>query len=164
MSTTGASVARDPEFTLTAPRGTYTVSKSATFGQKITKGATLGTFTFSNDGIHRVITSGGTTVADFTTMTTADMTITGSARAGRVLNGGTLRITNNTTAAYCDFSPSNITWPSSGTQCTCGTSGSWTGTCSDGKTGTVDITGCGTGKLTIDGSSADVTFDHCSLI
>jgi hypothetical protein len=160
LASAGDTIARDPEFSISGLRGgTFAVSKTAVFGQKLTLGSSPGTFTFSNDGIHRVLKDGtGSTLLDFTNETTAPIGISGAARNGRVVNGGTLRVTNNTTGESCDFSPSNVTW---GANCNCAISGSWSGSCSSGKTGTVTVTGCGTGTLTDGTTSTPVTFDRC---
>lgn len=151
---------RNPSFTMTGIRGgTLTVSKTGTNGQRLTKTAT-GVYSFENDGIRRVIAANGATLYDYTTTTVSGspLTITGSARASRVVDGGTLRVTNNLTSVYCDYSPEDVTWSSG---CNCPSSGTWTGTCSDSKTTELEITGCGTGTLTINGVEESLTFDRC---
>lgn len=159
MTTSGHYVRRVPSFTMTGPRGgTLTVSKTGTNGQQITRGTSATSLTFSNDGIRRVIQKSGTTLYDFTTETTSSITITGANRSGRVLNGGTLKVTNNSTSGTCSMSPTNVTWASS---CNCPTSGTWDGTCSDGTTSKLEYSGCGTGTLTIGSDSNSVTFDRC---
>ncbi|HUP58234.1 MAG TPA: hypothetical protein VM598_12325, partial [Bdellovibrionota bacterium] len=112
MSAQNHTVARAPNFTITGRRGgTFTASTVGTNGQMLTKGAAAGEFSFTNDGIRRkLVDSFGGTVADFTTQTTAAMAITGTSRAGRLLDGGTLRVTNNLTTVTCDFTPVNVTW------------------------------------------------------
>jgi hypothetical protein len=159
MTTASHSITRVPAFSVTGRRGaTLTVSKTGTIGQKITKGAGA-TFTFTNDGIRRVFTSAaGATLFDFTTATTADITVTGTSRANRTMDGGTLRVTNNLTNGTCDYSPTDVTWTAA---CNCATSGSWSGTCSDGKTTNLAITGCGTATLTVGSESESITFDRC---
>jgi hypothetical protein len=163
MASAGDTVTRAPAFTLTGRRGaTLTVSKTASFGQKLTWASGAGAskvFNFTNDGIRRVFTGpGGNTLFDFTTETTSAITITGTTRAGRTVNGGTLRVTNNVSGVTCDYSPSNLTGAST---CTCATSGSWSGTCSDGKTTTLTLTGCGTATFAIGSDSTSVSFDRC---
>jgi hypothetical protein len=156
VDATNETVTRVPAFTITGRRGaTLTVSKSGSVGQTITK--TAGGYSFANDGIRRVF-DGALTSFDFTTTTTTALTFTGGTRATRVLTGGTLRVTNNSANTYCDFTPSSVTWTST---CSCATSGSWGGTCSDGKTSTLTITGCGTGTLTVGSDSSSVTLDRC---
>lgn len=160
MALSGHSVTRVPAFTVTGRRGaTLTVSKTGTVGQKITRGSTAGSFTFSNDGIRRVFTtSSGATLIDFTTLTTSDITVTGATRATRTLSGGSLRVTNNLTSVSCDYVPTDVKWTST---CNCPTSGSWAGTCSDGSSTSLSITGCGTASLTVGSASEDFTFDRC---
>jgi hypothetical protein len=158
MALAGHSVARAPNFTIAGRRGTFTASTVGTNGQVITKGAGS-SFSFTNDGVRRVLTDQfGGTVTDFTSETTAAMTISGASRANRVLDGGTLRVTNNLTTVSCDFTPTDVTWTAS---CNCATSGAWTATCTEGKSATVTITGCGTGNLEYGGDTAAVTFDRC---
>lgn len=159
MSATSNSVARSPSLTVTGKSGgTLTVSKTGTVGQKITKTGT-GTFSFSNDGIRRVIAdSNGTSIHDFTTTTTSDVTVTGASRSGRTLNGGAFHIVNNLKSTSCDITPSDVTWTSA---CNCATSGTWAGTCTGGKVFTISITGCGEATVTNGTESAAVTFDRC---
>lgn len=154
----GDRVDRTPSFTVTGRRdATLTVSKSGTIGQRITR-VTAGNFTFSNDGIRRVFTASGVDLFDFTTETTSDITVTGTSRADRVMTGGVLRVTNNNSSVTCDYTPSNVAWSST---CNCASSGSWTGSCSDGKTSSVLITGCGTATITVDDTSENLSFDRC---
>ncbi|MCM0605615.1 MAG: hypothetical protein KA715_05950 [Xanthomonadaceae bacterium] len=156
LASVGHAVARTPAFVITGRRGaTLTVSKAGTNGQVLTKGSGS-TFTFSNDGIRRAFS--GAATFDFTTQTTSSITVTGTSRSGRVMTGGNLRVTNNTTSVTCDFVPTNVTWVAT---CNCATSGSWAGTCSDGKTSSLSITGCGTATVTLGTSSTSVTFDRC---
>lgn len=161
MGSTGHSITRVPNFTVTGLRGaTLTVTKSATEGQRISKtGASA--YSFSNDGIQRVFTAGGRTLFDFTTRTTTNLGITGNSRNGRVLSGGTLRVINNLTDRYCDYSPTNVTWNSS---CSCAVSGSWSASCSDSTTSTLTINSCGNATFTMDGTSTAVEFDRCSSL
>jgi hypothetical protein len=155
----GHSITRVPNFTVTGRRGaTLEVTKTASAGQVITV-VNGTTFTFTNDGIRRVFTTGsGTSLFDFTTKTTSGITVTGVARAGRTLSGGTLRVTNNLTGVSCDYSPTNVSWTST---CNCPTSGSWSGSCSDGKTTSLNITGCGAASITVGSETDSVTFDRC---
>jgi hypothetical protein len=159
LASTGHSITRVPNFQVTGRReATLTVSKSGTVGQVITRGATANDLTFSNDGIRRVFSAAGEDLFDFTTLTTSNITITGAARNGRVLNGGNLRVTNNISNLSCNYVPTNVTWSSS---CNCASSGSWTGTCSDGKSSAVEITGCGSAIITMSDKSESLTFDRC---
>ena len=155
------SVSRAPNFTVTGLRGaTLTVTKAGAVGQNITRiAASPAMFSLTNDGIRRKFTtSTGVVPFDFTTQTTSAMTITGALRSGRVVNGGILRVTNNVTGTTCDYVPSAVTW---GSSCTCATSGSWSATCSDGKTSSVILTGCGTAKVTLGTLSGTMVFDRC---
>lgn len=160
-------VARTPSFTLTGRRGaTLTVSKTGAAGQVIKYVSGSGTtriFEFTNDGIKRKFTVGATTLLENTTATSAAITITGSDRSNRVMSGGSLRITNNLTGVTCDYSPQNVTWTSAN-PCNCPTQGSWTGSCSDGASATLSITGCGTASYSQGGSSTTLTFDRCTNI
>ncbi len=160
----GQNVKRTPNFTLTGRRGaTLTVSKTGTFGQKITYMSGSGTskvFELVNDGIRRKFTSSlGQTITDHTTTTQSAISMTGTSRSNRVLNGGVLRVTNNVSSNYCDFAPTNVTWSS--TACNCPISGSWTATCLGGMSATIEITGCGTARYTEGSDVNDVTFDRC---
>lgn len=169
VDSTGDSITRNPNFTVTGLYGgELTVSKTSSYGQKLTyNGGSSGsaTFTFENDGIRRAVTFASRTLYDSTTSTTGPLTLVGMTRAGRTLTssgGAAVRVLNNETNVSCDFVPSAVTWAST---CTCATSGSWTATCSDGKSATLNITGCGSGTYSIGGgTSSDVSFDRCSSI
>lgn len=154
-------VERNPNFTITGRRGgTFTVSKTSVFGQKITRtGAT--SFTFESDGINRAISIGGTPLFNFTTETQSPITITGANRSGRVVSGGPLRVTNNLSGVTCDFTAAGVTWVNT---CNCPTSGSWSGSCSDGKAVGLTLTGCGSAVFTLGDESESMTFDRCSTL
>jgi len=160
MTSAGHSITRVPDFTVTGRRGaTLSVSKSGSVGQRLTKSTSTGAFVFSNDGIRRVFTApNGSTLFDFTTQTTSDIAVSGASRAGRVLTGGGLRVTNNLTGVSCDLMPNTVTWQLG---CNCPKSGSWAGTCSDGKSFSVSLTGCGTADLTVGSDSTSIIFDRC---
>lgn len=163
-STAGTHITRVPNFTATGLRGaTLAVTKTGTIGQRITWDSVAApnrVFKLSNDGINRKFTAANATVLfNQTTTTTADVTVTGDARTSRVMNGGNLRVLNNLTSVTCDYVPTNVTW--AGTTCNCPTSGSWAGSCSDGKTTTLAITGCGTANYTEGTATQAVTFDRC---
>lgn len=167
LQAAGDTIQRQPAFTATGFRGaTLTVSQTGTVGQLLTwdSGAIdAKVFKFTNDGIRRVFTlPGGEVLFDFTNTVADDsaITVTGSDRAHRVLDGGVLHVVNNVKGVSCDLVPSSVTWDK--TTCNCAVSGSWAGNCSDGTTKTIDITGCGTGTVTV-GSEApvDMTFDRC---
>lgn len=158
MAVNSDSIIRVPNFTVTGLRGaTLTVSKTASEGQKISKTGPA-TYNFTNDGIKRKFVYNNNTLFDFTTLTTSSLGITGNSRNGRVLNGGTLRVINNESGRYCDYSPSNVTWNSN---CNCAVSGSWTATCSDSTTSSLTINSCGSATFSMDSTSTTVNFDRC---
>lgn len=165
MDSLNEQVERKPNFILTGRRGaTLAVSTPNPSGQilKLTGNAAGGAnrvFEFTNGGIKRKFTSGSNTLFDNTTSTNSAITITGSDRNNRVMSGGSLRVTNNLSSVTCDYVPTNVTW--AGTSCNCPTSGSWSGTCSDGKSTTLNITGCGTGSYTEGSDTVSVVFDRC---
>lgn len=171
MTTAGHNITRNPNFTITGRRGaTLTVSKSGTNGQKI-EFVSAGNFYLSNDGIRRVFTtSTGSTLFDFTT-TIADtsqgrVNISGTSRAGRILNGGQIVVTNNLSSEVCTYVPTNVTWPADGS-CNCATSGSWSGSCTkDSSTtnSTLTLSSCGRGTFDKDGETQTVSFDRCTSI
>ena len=161
LSGDGASAARSPNYTATGLRGaTLQVQKTGSVGQKIAR-VSQGNFTFSNDGIRRTFTAAnGSVLVDFSTETTADISVVGSSRSNRTLNGGTLRVTNHLTDVTCDMTPSNLKWASSA--CTCPNSGSWSGSCSDGKVFTLEMgSSCGEASLTLGDETQDISLDSC---
>lgn len=165
MGSTGDSVTREPALTVTGRRSaTLTISKSGTIGQKVTWVSGTGTskvFDFTNDGIRRVFALGSTTLFDFTTTTTAALTVTGPLRSSRVLSstgGAALRVTNNKDGSTCDYVPTAVTWSST---CNCPVSGSWTATCSNGKTSKLEHTSCGSATFTLGSDTTSVSFDRC---
>lgn len=151
-------VTRSPSFTVTGRRGaTLSVSKSGTIGQRVTK-TTTG-YSFTSDGIRRTFTSAtGTTILDFTTETTSAITITGSSRADRVLTGGTIKVLDHLKDNYCTFVPNEVTWE---TGCNCPISGSFSGTCSTGKSVELTFSGCGSGSFTLGSVTESVDLDRC---
>jgi hypothetical protein len=159
-TTNGHTISRDPDFQITGPRNAvFTVQKTGSLGQVLTRGAT--NFTFTNDGIQRTLTYNGKTLASYTTTTVSGIVVSGNSRIGRTANGGTLRVLNDLNNVSCDFTPSNLTWNST---CNCPVSGSWTTTCSDGKSGSLTINSCTSGTIVLDSSSDTVTFDRCELL
>ena len=163
MTAIGHHVSRSPNFTLSGRRGaTLAVSKTGSNGQRVEVVSGSGgsrVFAFSNDGINRKFTLPNSTVLfDFTTTTTSNISITGTSRSDRVMDGGALRVTNNLTSVTCDYVPTNVTWASG---CNCPTQGSWSGSCSDGKSTTLDITGCGTATYSEGSNTESLTFDRC---
>lgn len=155
-------VTRSPNFTISTRYGSVAASKTGTAGQTLSyvSGATsTKVFNLTSDGLRRVVTIDGVTKSDITTLTTSAITVTGSDRTNRIMNGGTFRLQNNLTTERCDLVPSAVTW--SGT-CTCATSGSWSGTCDTKGTFTLAITGCGTANLTVGTETKAVTLTRCS--
>lgn len=162
LSAASDTVTRDPNFQVATAVGTVVVAKTGTNGQMMSYVSGSGTtkvFSMTNDGVRRTITVNTVLMYDVTTATTTAVTVTGSDRTNRVLNGGTIRFQNNLTTEQCDISPSAVTW--SGT-CTCATSGTWTGTCQTKGAFTMAITGCGTANLTIGTETKAVTMNQCS--
>ncbi len=162
-STPGARITRVPNFTVSGRRSAVlTVSKTGTIGQRIelvTAAGANSVSRFSNDGINRKFTLASTTLFDQTTATSGDITITGTTRSNRIMSGGSLNVTNNVSAVVCNYVPTNVTW--AGTTCNCPVSGSWAGSCSNGKSVTLDITGCGTANYTEGSDTQAVSFDRC---
>lgn len=166
LASTSQYITRVPNFTLSGRRGaTLTVSKTGTIGQRLTWTSGSGSnkvFNFTNDGINRKFTAPSATVLyDQTTTVSGTITVTGTSRTSRVISGGgSLVVTNNLNANVCTYTPTNVTW--GGATCNCPTQGSWAGSCTDGKTTTLNITGCGTATYTEGTVSTDVTFDRCA--
>ncbi|MBI3181467.1 MAG: hypothetical protein HYZ28_04935 [Myxococcales bacterium] len=162
VETAGAAVTRTPDFTLTGPRGASYKVTAPGGGQTVTKAASG--YTYKVGGIQRVGTSsGGATLFDFTTKTLEDITITGTSRAERVLNGGKLEVTNSKRNYTVVLAPENLKWSAT---CSCPVSGKLTGSVTSGGSGTVtiEVTGCGTAKLTVQGETSDVTLERCSSL
>ena len=163
-TTAGGTITREPNFTVTGRRGaTLAVTKSGGgIGQRLTWTAGLSTakqFTFTNDGINRKFTINSTVLFDQTTTTTSAITVTGTDRANRVMNGGVLNVSNAVTGISCDYQPTNVTWS---TGCNCPTSGSWAGSCSDGKTSSLVLsTTCGQATYTVGTDTQSITLDRC---
>lgn len=156
-------VTRAPSFTVTGRRSaTLSVSTVGTFGQKLAWTSGVGAnkvFAFTSDGINRKFTnSSGAVLFNHTTQVTSAMTVTGTTRTSRVINGGLLKVTNNNTSIACDFNPVAVTW---GASCNCPVSGTWNGACSSGINPKLVLTGCGTGTYTEGSETSTVTFDRC---
>lgn len=165
MGSTSDTITRTPNFTMTGRRNAtlYVTKPSGSTGQVMTwtSGSTSATriYSYANGGINRKFVLNSTALFDQTTATTTPLTITSSLRYNRVLNGGSLRVTNNLTGNVCTFSPTNVTWGSS--SCNCPTQGYWTGSCTSTGSITLEITGCGTGTYTEGNDFTSVTFDRC---
>ncbi len=150
-----------PNYTVAKNNMTLTTTKSGTTGITLTAGA-ANNWTYSNDGINRTLRYNGTALLSLNTRTTSALAVTGSARTGRVLNGGTLEVVNNTSGESCTFQPNSVTWPAN---CNCATSGSWVGNCSSIGSITMTFSGCGLATLnyTENGSAVNktVALDRC---
>lgn len=155
-------VDRSPNFTVEGRRGsTLAVTKYASYGQRLTlTAASPKTYRLESDGIRRRFTTPGGVVAfDYITTVTSPVVVSGDLRNGRVMNGGTIRVRDDLTQVTCDYSPVGVTWGVA--SCNCPTQGTWQATCSDNKTATLTLTGCGTGDFTLGSESGSVTFDRC---
>lgn len=155
---TSETIARNPNFTVTGLRGAeLAVTKVGTFGQTILR-STASLYQLYNDGINRKLTYNGTTLLDVTTTITGPIFVSGTARASRTMNSGSINISDNIKGKTCTLVPSNVTWDGS---CNCAVSGSWSGSCSTGTAATVTITSCGAADIVIDGQTKSITFDRC---
>jgi hypothetical protein len=156
-------VTRTADLTLTGPYGGTLEITSPGGGQTLTR--TSNGFTFAVAGMRRVLTgAGGHTLWDVSTRTTAPLVITGSSRSDLVIASGTLEVSHNVGGYKVSLTPSNLTWTSS---CNCAVSGSLTGTISgggrlDGKSATIELTGCGEADVTIGTDTNSITLDRCA--
>lgn len=154
-----------PNYTVAGNNMTLSATKTGTNGitLTLTTSGTPGVWSYSNDGINRTLQYNGTTLLSLNTRTTTALTVTGSARSGRVLNGGTLEVVNSTSGESCTFQPNNVTWGA--VNCNCATSGNWTGNCSSLGSVTMSFGGCGlaTVSYTENGSpkSKAIALDRC---
>ncbi len=130
-------------------------------GQTVTR--TSSGFDYSVGGMKRVLKdSDGETIADIETRTLSTISVTGTSRSNRVMNGGQLEIKNLTRGTTAVLTPSNLTWAST---CNCAVSGSLSGSTSGDESFddfTITITGCGTANVSSGGKSEDVEFDRCT--
>lgn len=153
---------RSPNLTVTGRLGsTLSITKTGTDGQRLLLAASgpPKVYNFTSDGINRKFTRADNTVMmDFTTTTVSAITVTGGDRNGRKMTGGSIQVRNNINSVTCTYSPNNITWVS---DCNCPVSGSWSGSCSDGNTASVELNGCGTATVNFDDTSESITFDRC---
>jgi hypothetical protein len=160
MGATSDTVTRTADFTLTGRRGATLTVSSPGGGQTVTRTATG--FTYTVGGMKRVLRdSSGETLADIETRTLSAITLTGSTRATRVMDGGELEIKNLTRSTTLVLSPSQVTWSAA---CNCAVSGVFSGTTSGDqeKEFTLTLTGCGTATVESGGRSEDVTLDRCA--
>lgn len=166
MGSSGQSVKRVPNFTVTGLRGaTFNVTATTTNGQVLTRGAGAAS-TFTNEGIRRTfVTPKGNTILDVTTTTGTAINISGATRSVRTMSGGSLIVTNNLTNETCTLTASTspaISWSGG---CSCPTAGYWTGTCSpSSKTFKVTFgSTCGSVSVENTGETTQtVQLDRCS--
>lgn len=152
------SVTRIPNIGINGLRGAI-FGINSTAGQVITRTGPS-SFTYADSGTRRrFVGPNGTTLLDATSTTSGTMTITGNARSGRTLSGGAIRVVNNLNSVSCEFAPTSVAWT---TGCNCPTAGTWTSTCSDSSTHSVDFTStCGQVTVTKDGVVSTATLDRC---
>lgn len=167
LPSSGNTVKRVPNFTITGLRGaTFNVSAKTANGQILTRGGGAAS-TFTNEGIRRTfVTPAGKSILDVTTTTGTAININGTTRAGRTISGGSLIVTNNLTNEICTLTPSSspvLTWVSG---CSCPTQGFWSGTCApSSKTFKVTF-GATCGEVTVENTgetTQTVTLDRCSF-
>lgn len=172
----GATISRVPNFTITGRRGatlSVTAKKvdgSASTGQLVSyfSGTSPNlTLHFTNDGIRRKFTTAANAVLFDQTTTVSSGTplvVTGTDRSNRIMSGGFLTVTDTLNGVICQFSPSNVTWSSA--TCNCAVQGSWSGTCDNGVSANLSLTGCGTATYSETSASGTTTtavaFDRCS--
>lgn len=162
----GDSVIRVPEFTITGSRNGVLSVSGANGGQKLTlsQAGESKTFLWTTLGMSRTLVRDGETIFDIQTRTLEDITVTGTSRRDRVMNGGSIEVTNSVEGSVSVLTHNNLTWDSS---CTCAVSGSLSGTKTvDGVSSdlVIEMTGCGTATVTTDGVAESVTFDRCSEV
>lgn len=165
LAANGDNVRSIPSFEVKGARGSsfsVGLAPGATIGQRVTKTSAT-TFRYDNDGINRTFFLNNEKVFDFTTEIPADSAITvdGTQRDLRELNGGALVVTNNLDARSCRFEPVNVKWDGA---CSCAITGHWSGSCSDGESSVVHITGCGTADLVRGGKTTAIIFDRCYAV
>jgi hypothetical protein len=157
----GSSVTRTPDFVFTGRRGTFTVS-AENGGQRVTRTGAAA-FTYEVLGVDRTLKNlDGKVLADVSSKTLEAIGVSGTTRADRILDGGTLELTNNLKGYAVTLSPSAVAWSSA---CACPTSGRFTGTVTGNnkaKDFTVEFLACGTAKVTVDDDTAEVELDRCT--
>jgi hypothetical protein len=160
---------RFPNYTFNALGYTLAVSVPSGGGQKLMRTG-LNAFEFTGLGVERVATdSKGKTLFDIETTTGSPVTVTGSTRAGRTVNGGSIVVEHKLAAFTTTLVPNNLTWSSG---CNCPTSGSLAATNSGSRHNSFTITmGPACGDATISGSEADggmisdsVSLQHCHAL
>ncbi len=158
----GDSVTRTGDFTISDYQGAMLSITSPGGGQQLSVNGTG--YAYKVLGMKRVATTaGGVTLFDISTSTTADIGVSGVSRATRVVNGGTLVVEHNILHYGVALTPDELAWTA---DCNCPVSGSLSGTLSGNASGsyTLEMTGCGTAKLTVDGKSDSIVLDRCGSI
>jgi hypothetical protein len=163
LAATGDSVTRTASFTVSGLYGGMLTVTSPGGGQTLTKTATG--FEYTVGGMERTLTGpGGRTLFDVITQTTAPIEITGGSRADLVIVSGALKVNHRLAGYSVTLTPNNLAWSAS---CNCAVSGSLTGTVSggphDGRSATVELTGCGEADVTIDSQTDSITLDRCVM-
>jgi len=161
LAVAGDAVTRSASFSVTGLYGGMLTVTSPGGGQTLTQ--TAAGFEYKVGGMERTLTgAAGRTLFDITTRTTTPLAITGSSRADRVIVSGTLEVTHHLAGYGVSLTPDHLAWSAS---CNCATSGRLTGLVSggarDGKSATVELTGCGEADVTIDGQTESITLDRC---
>ena len=151
------SVDRTPNFTVTGRRGYSLYVYGESPAQTITRtGANA--YTFSSGAITRAFTdTEGTTVLEFSSQTSSDLTITKSS-TGRTVTGGELQVSNLDGTESCALTPTSVKWDT--TSCRCPVSGYWSGTC-DGGNVKIKFDGCGVAEFTYDDTETTLNLDRC---
>jgi hypothetical protein len=161
MAVAGDAVTRTASFSVTGLYGGMLTVTSPGGGQTLTRTATG--FEYKVGGMERTLTGpAGRTLFDITAQTTAPIEVTGSSRADRVIVSGTLQVTHHLAGYAVSLTPDHLAWSAG---CNCAVSGRLTGLVSggahDGKSATVELTGCGEADVTIDGQTESITLDRC---
>jgi hypothetical protein len=161
MIATGDAVTRTASFTVAGLYGGMLTVTSPGGGQRLTKTATG--WEYAVAGMERTLTGpAGRTLFDVSSETTTPIEITGSSRADLVIVSGALKVNHRLAGYAVTLTPNNLAWSSS---CNCAVSGSLTGTISggphDGKSATIELTGCGEADVTLDGQTDSITLDRC---
>lgn len=161
LSDAGQSVNRNANFTLTGRRNATLAVSSAGGGQKVTR--TADGWLYAVPGMHRVAkNAAGAPLFDLSTRTLEDLVVTGFSRANRVVKSGKFEVKHNLAGYTVVYAPENLAW--NGT-CNCPVSGKLVGTATDASgteaVSTIEVAGCGTGKVAVGEQTAEVTFDRC---
>jgi hypothetical protein len=158
----GDSVTRTGDFTVSDYQGGALSITSPGGGQELTFNGT--TYSYAVAGMERVATTAsGATLFDISTSTTAPLGVSGTSRAIRVVNGGTLVVQHNLLHYNVALTPDSLAWSA---DCNCPVSGSLNGVLGGSAAGsyTIELTGCGTATLTVNGRGESIELDRCGSI